>query len=102
MFRFNIQSLIAPSEAIYCSRNTGEYPEKTMQGRGYTARGGTGIWDLLLTVEIIISLQAKESKEGTQCQQAILILSDGSASYEEEIFKTYNADKKVISCVMIQ
>ena len=52
--------------------------------------------------QIIISLQAKESYEGTQCQQAILILSDGSASYEEEIFKTYNADKKVISCAMIQ
>ena len=55
----------------------------------------------LLTVKIVTSLQAKESNEGTQCQQAILILSDGSASYEEEIFKTYNADKKVSFCAMI-
>ena len=52
-------------------------------------------WPLWITLYIIYLPQAKESKEGTQCQQALLILSDGSASYEKEIFAKYNADKSV-------
>ncbi len=44
---------------------------------------------------MIYVIQAKEKDEGTQCQQALIILSDGSASYEEDIFNEYNADKSV-------
>ena len=39
--------------------------------------------------------QAKDNNEGTQCQQALLILSDGSASYEKDVFEKYNAEKQV-------
>ena len=46
-------------------------------------------------------LQAKDNNEGTQCQQALLILSDGSASYHKEVFEKYNADKQVIEKVYI-
>eukprot|EP00795_Rhopilema_esculentum_P000703 gene703-10412_t len=55
----------------------------------------TADWKQGLEMAFTLLKNARERNEGTQCQQALLILSDGSASYEKEIFEKYNPDKKI-------
>eukprot|EP00112_Aurelia_sp_Birch-Aquarium-sp1_P013065 Seg2758.2 transcript_id=Seg2758.2/GoldUCD/mRNA.D3Y31 product="Voltage-dependent calcium channel subunit alpha-2/delta-3" protein_id=Seg2758.2/GoldUCD/D3Y31 len=90
------------SKMICCEDNGLKLIQATRRNKEYIKHQlkqwvakSTADWKKGLDMAFRLLNKAKENNEGTQCQQAILILSDGSASYEEEIFKTYNADKKI-------
>eukprot|EP00794_Sanderia_malayensis_P007133 gene7133-7938_t len=77
---------------LQATRRNKEYVKNKLRQWKSTS---TANWKAGLEMAFKILERAKQRNEGTQCQQALLILSDGSASYEKEIFNRYNSDKSI-------
>ncbi|XP_063724591.1 voltage-dependent calcium channel subunit alpha-2/delta-3-like isoform X2 [Symsagittifera roscoffensis] len=63
--------------------------EKTMRG------GSIGIANFQTALTTAFQLLKNKSQDGSQCNQAIMLLTDGAVDNFEEIFEEYNSERRI-------